>query len=234
MNRILKASLQTALAAMVFSLTFVATAPRSVTAQVLGSGYNAVINSIKLAKTTNQIITGASTNLTTLNFPASSGAVTVTMPNTTDTVVTLAATQSLTGKSFGTGGVGFTNATSGTVTMSPPTGALGTPTLTLPVITGSLASSFDCGSTGSGSQTCSPSAVGGIFHSYSGRSTLSSNAATITFPATFTSSSTFNCVANDITTRANPVQMVPASGTTATITNTTGASDVIQWFCQGN
>jgi hypothetical protein len=41
-------------------------------------------------------------------------------------------------------------------------------------------------------------------------------------------------VANDVTTRANPVQMVPASATTATITNTTGGSDVIQWVCIGS
>jgi hypothetical protein len=41
-----------------------------------------------LTATTNQIITGVSTNLTTVNFPASSGAVTVTMPNVTSTVCT--------------------------------------------------------------------------------------------------------------------------------------------------
>jgi hypothetical protein len=40
-------------------------------------------------------------------------------------------------------------------------------------------------------------------------------------------------VANDVTTRANVVQMIPASGATATITNTTGGSDVIQWICVG-
>src|ERR1035441_5509717 len=34
--------------------------------------------------TTNQFITGTSTNLSTLNFPASSGAVTLTFPNTTE------------------------------------------------------------------------------------------------------------------------------------------------------
>jgi hypothetical protein len=54
------------------------------------------------------------------------------------------------------------------------------------------------------------------------------------FPNTFTSTTSYFCVANDVTTRANPVQMVPASATTATITNTTGGSDVIQWVCVGN
>ena len=40
------------------------------------------------AATTNQHIFGAGSNLTTVNWPASSGAVTVTMPNTTSTVCT--------------------------------------------------------------------------------------------------------------------------------------------------
>ena len=39
------------------------------------------------ALTTNQIVTGTSTNLTTLNFPASSGAVTLTFPVTTEYMV---------------------------------------------------------------------------------------------------------------------------------------------------
>lgn len=56
--------------------------------------------SIKLTNTTNQLVSGASTNLTTVNFPASSGAVTVTMPNTTDTVVGKATTDILTNKTL--------------------------------------------------------------------------------------------------------------------------------------
>jgi hypothetical protein len=44
--------------------------------------------SLVVQATTNQIVTGTSTNLTTLHFPASSGAVTVTMPSTTSTVAT--------------------------------------------------------------------------------------------------------------------------------------------------
>lgn len=43
--------------------------------------------SISLTNTTNQIVTGASSNLTTLNFPASSGAVTLTFPVTTEYMV---------------------------------------------------------------------------------------------------------------------------------------------------
>lgn len=96
---------------------------------------------------------------------------------------------------------------------------------------------LSCGNTGTGNQTCAPGASGANFRigmTYTGQSTLSTNAATITFPFSFTSTTSFFCVANDVTTRANPVQMVPASASTATITNTTGASDVIQWSCSGN
>jgi hypothetical protein len=133
------------------------------------------------------------------------------------------------------GQVILNNGTSGTITVQPATGALGTITHTLVPVTGDLGVIQACGNTGTGNQTCAPSAAtakGGV---YVGESTLSSNAATITFPApAFTSTTTFFCVANDVTTRANPVQMIPASASTATITNTTGASDVVQWVCVGN
>lgn len=128
----------------------------------------------------------------------------------------------------------FTNATSGSVTVQPTTGALGTPTVTLPVTTGDLPVVQSCGSTGAGNQTCTAAASNGLAKIYVGESTLSTNAATITFSPGYTSTTSFFCVANDITTRANPVQMIPASATTATITNTTGASDVVQWICVGN
>jgi hypothetical protein len=132
------------------------------------------------------------------------------------------------------GSVVFNNATSGSITLSPPTGALGSVSQVLPDYAAALPAVFSCGSTGTGSQTCAPATANGKTQIYNGQSTLSSNAATITFPNTFTSTTSYFCVANDVTTRANPVQMVPASATTATITNTTGGSDVIQWVCVGN
>jgi hypothetical protein len=98
---------------------------------------------------------------------------------------------------------------------------------------GSVANVYSCGATGV-NQSCSPAAADGKAQIFNGQSTLSSNAATITFPSAFTSTTSYFCVANDVTTRANPVQMIPASGTTATITNTTGGSDVIQWICIGH
>lgn len=56
--------------------------------------------SLALTATTNQLVTGASSNLTTVSFPASSGAVTLTMPNTADTLVGRATTDTLTNKTL--------------------------------------------------------------------------------------------------------------------------------------
>lgn len=182
-------------------------------AQVIGSQV-----SIALTSTTNQIVSGAGSNLTTVNFPASSGAVTVTMPNTTDTVVTLAASQVLTGK---------------TLTAPVIASVSNTGTLTLPSATGGVPVLLDCAGTGVGNQTCSPVAATAATKIYSGNSTLASNAAVITFPTAFAATTSYHCVGQDITTRANPVQMLSTSANTATITNTTGASDVINWICVG-
>lgn len=77
--------------------------------------------SLALAATTNQIATGASSNITTVSFPASSGAVTLTMPNTTDTVVGRATTDTLTNKTLTAPVLGST--VTGTYTLG------GTPTL---------------------------------------------------------------------------------------------------------
>lgn len=115
-----------------------------------------------------------------------------------------------------------------TITVADPTAAR---TLTLPDATGGIPVVHYCGSTGSGNQTCTVAASASS-RMYAGHSTLSSNAAVITFPTAF-ASTTYDCVANDITTRANPVQMISTSSSTATITNTTGASDVINWVCVG-
>ena len=154
----------------------------------------------------------------------------------TGTSLALSGTASLTLGTSGSlvGQVILNNGTSGTVTLQPATGALSTTTFTLPPISGNLAPILSCGSTGTGNQTCSPSAATAKAQIYNGESTLATNAATITFPNAFTSTTTYFCVANDVTTRANPVQMIPASASTATITDTTGASDVVQWVCLGN
>lgn len=133
-------------------------------------------------------------------------------------VVGTTATQTLTGKTL-TAPVVATLSNTGTVT--------------LPTATGGVPVALNCGATGSGNQTCAPTAATALTKVYAGSSTMSSNAAIITFPVAFAATTSYQCVANDITTRANPVQMLSTSTATATITNTTGASDVINWICVG-
>lgn len=147
-----------------------------------------------------------------------------TFPATSDTVVTLGATQTLTAKTL----------TTPTITAPVIATVTNTGTETLPSTTGGIPVVIACGNTTTGSGTCANTTVGATSKVYFGNATLASNAQTVTISPGFTSSSTFQCVGNDQTTRANPVQVVPASATTFTITNTTGASDVIQWICVGN
>lgn len=139
----------------------------------------------------------------------------------------------LAGTTVGT--VVFENATSGSITMQPPTGALGSATLTLPSSTGALATGFTCGASLAAAGACANTSLGGNAHFVVGSALLSGSTSTITgFSPAFTSATSWWCVANDVTTRANPVQMIPASASTATITNTTGATDLIQYICAGN
>jgi len=55
---------------------------------------------LNVTATTNQIATGTGANVSTLNFPASSGAITLTFPNTADTMVGRATTDTLTNKTL--------------------------------------------------------------------------------------------------------------------------------------
>ncbi len=100
------------------------------------------------------------------------------------------------------------------------------------VRTGAPGSVLFCGATSGATATCS-SATGQAARVIAGSATLASNASVITFSPGFTGTATYSCTANDVTTRANVVQAVPTSATTMTITNTTGASDVVQWICAG-
>jgi hypothetical protein len=103
----------------------------------------------------------------------------------------------------------------------------------LPIQTGALPVAYFCGAT-SGSTTCANTDTGGTARVFGGIATLASNSAVISgISPAFTSTSTYTCVANDLTTRANPVQVANTSSSSITITNTTGASDVINYVCVG-
>lgn len=105
----------------------------------------------------------------------------------------------------------------------------------LPTTTGGVPLLTFCGPT-SGSATCANTASGNTARVIGGTATLASNSAVISgITPAFTSASpaTFACIGQDLTTRANPVQVATTSTTSVTITNTTGSSDVIQWQCIG-
>lgn len=148
---------------------------------------------------------------------AGTDATTMTFPSTSGTVVTLAATQTLTAKTL-TAPVIATISNTGTETLPSSTGGI-------PII-------IACATT-TGSAACANTASGATAKVYFGSATLASNTATITLTPGFTGTTTFYCLANDTTTRANVSQAVPASATTVTLTNTTGASDVLSWACFG-
>lgn len=63
--------------------------------------------------TTNQFLIGTTPNLTTLTFPAPSGGVTLTFPNTADTMVGRATTDTLTNKTLTSPSIGSPTITSG-------------------------------------------------------------------------------------------------------------------------
>lgn len=92
---------------------------------------------------------------------------------------------------------------------------------------------YFCGAT-TGTTTCPNTANPGTARAIGGIATLASNTAVISgISPAFTSTATFSCIGQDITTRANVVQVVQTSTSSVTITNTTGASDVVNWICVG-
>lgn len=203
----------------IFGLAFVL-AGATLAAQILPTNVGQTILNLVLTQATNQLTLGAAAHTLVISSTAPAGATqTLTLPDPTgaDSVAYLALAQTLTNK---------------TLTAPVISTVTNTGTLTLANATGGVPVSLYCGSTGVGNQTCTPTAAANTVKIYSGHSTLSSNAAVITFSPAF-ASTTYDCIANDITTRANPVQMISTSASTATITNTTGASDVINWHCIG-
>lgn len=183
--------------------------------------------------TASNTLTLAGTDATVMTFPTTSATIARTDAANTFTGVQTMTSPAITTPVF-TGTATGTYTLGGTPTITAPIIATisNTGTITLPSATGGAPVVLYCGSTGTGNQTCSATAAAATTKIYAGHSTLSSNAAVITFPVAF-ASTTYDCVANDITTRANPVQMISTSASTATITNTTGGSDVINWVCVG-
>lgn len=97
--------------------------------------------------------------------------------------------------------------------------------VTLPVV-------ISCGAT-TGNATCANTEGAGNARIVTGIATLASNTAVISGMTPFSTTSSFSCVGNDLTTRANPVQIANTSVSSITLTNSTGASDVINYVCVG-
>ncbi len=151
---------------------------------------------------------------------AQGGSATMTLPTTSATLARTDAGQTFTGvQTFSSAPVIASITNTGTETLPTTTGGI-------PVVIG-------CGATSGANVNCANTALGATVRSYFGKATLASNSSVITFSPGFTDT-TYVCLANDTTTRANPVQVASTSATTATITNTTGASDVIFYACFGN
>lgn len=126
--------------------------------------------------------------------------------------------------------MGTTNLT--TLNFPAPSGAV---TLTFPLNTGALPTGYSCGNALAAGGVCANTAQGGTFHVVFGSGVLSGSTSTITgISPAFTSTTSYWCLGNDTTTRANPVQVVAASASSITITNTTGGTDTISFICFGN
>lgn len=140
---------------------------------------------------------------------------------------------SLASMTIPTAGIGFLNATSGTVTVAAPAGALGTPTVTLPDLTGSLGTGYSCGDALAANGACPNTALAGTFHFVMGSAVLAGGVSTITgITPAFSSSTSWWCATGDETTTANASRAVPASGSTLTFAGT--GTDKISFVCGGN
>ena len=237
----IKLSLKTKLIAGLAAISVLAVA---VFAQQIGVNYAAGVGTIYLNDVNGNSIFQATSTASAVNYLKFTNSATGVAPTLgvggSDTNIGLAITPK------GTTAVSITNGTdptkqlilslSGATTATATTMAFaqaGNITLNMPANAGGVPTVYSCGAT-TGAVACGNTATGATAHVVIGVATLASNSAALTgFSPAFTSSSTWSCVANDITTRANVVQMIPQSGTAATITNTTGASDVINWLCAG-
>jgi hypothetical protein len=119
-----------------------------------GSTFTYNGSSLLIGNTTNQLVTGTGSNLTTLNFPASSGAVTVTMPNVTTSVL-------YDGGALGTPASGTVTNLTGTASINingtvgattPTTGAFTTIAGTSTTLTNTT-NQIELGATGAGNST---------------------------------------------------------------------------------
>lgn len=91
---------------------------------------------------------------------------------------------------------------------------------------------YSCG-TVAANGTCANTSLIGTGHGIAGIATLAAGTSTLTgISPAFTSSSSWFCTSNDVTTITNPSKCVPASASTLTCTGT--GTDNIVFTCEGN
>jgi hypothetical protein len=190
------------------------------------------------AGTTLSVTGNVAVNTNRFNVTASNG--------NTAIAGTLAVTGALTGSStaaFGTAGsvvgsISMANATSGTVTLAPTTGALGTVTATFPAanITVSGAKTYFCGTTNSCADTLltPPIVIAGITAALDGASPAV--AAVTGISPGFTSTTSYACSVANEGNAATTVELAVrnVSGTAFTVTATNGATNLVHYVCVGN
>lgn len=138
------------------------------------------------------------------------------------------------------GTVVMNNATSGTITLTPTTGALGTRTITLPAATMTVNGSvqYECGT----SAACSPSNVSTSDWEFFGSAALSSaspsTASISALSPAYTSTATYWCTASPEGTSAAVaaagIAINKTSGSAFTLTGPNTVTTVIDWHCWGH
>lgn len=153
---------------------------------------------------------------------AGTDSTTMTFPTTSATLARTDAANTFTGvQTFSSAPVLST----GTIT--------NTGTITMPTNTGGVPVLYGCGAS-SGNATCANTSGGATARVLTGLATLASNSAVISgISPAFTGTTTFSCTSNDQTTIGNPTKVLNTSSSSITISDTTGASDVVSYVCVG-
>lgn len=103
----------------------------------------------------------------------------------------------------------------------------------LPMQAGAIGTNYFCGAT-SGNAACANTATGGTARMIAGVATLAASSAVISsITPAFTSTATFACWGTNVTAIADLAKVVNTSSSSITITDTVGATDVINWGCYG-
>jgi hypothetical protein len=212
-----------------------------------GCTYNSTTDSLTLlgalsVGTTLSVTGNVAINTNKFNITASSGNTTIAGTLGVTGATTLSSTLAVAGAgSFGTAGtVTLANATSGTIAITPTTGALGTRTVTIPAadFTVSGLRTFECGTT----STCANTAASTGNWAFIGSVALGSASPSVVtvsgFSPAFTSTATYTCTAvpegATAAIAAAGVAVTKTSASSVTFTGPNTVTTVIDYRCEGH